>query len=76
MTYLTIRAALARPLSVSQDDCANYMIYNLLRPEDRTGAHFVNNKGDSAGSGMYFGNAEMRDTVWKHASKVSGLEGS
>jgi hypothetical protein len=50
------------------------MIYNMLRPENRTGAHFNNNNGDNAKTSMYSGNAEMRKKVWDHASKVTGLE--
>jgi len=50
------------------------MIYNILRPENRTGAHFYNNTGDNAKTSMYFGNTEMRKKVWEHASKVTGLE--
>ena len=64
------------PLSTSQDDCGDYMVYNLLRPENRTGAHFVDNRGDAAKKNMYFGIAEMRDIVWKHALKVTALDGN
>jgi len=65
---------LTKPFGVSQDECAEYMIYNLLRPEHKTGAHFVNNKGDEASKSSYFGNDDIRAKVWQHSAEVTGLE--
>jgi len=49
------------------------MVYNLLRPEHRTGSYFLDNHGeDVKQKGYYFGNKEIRDKVWKHAEEVTG----
>jgi hypothetical protein len=50
------------------------MIYNLLRPEHKTGAYFINNKGDDATKNQYFGNDDVRKKVWDHSVEVTGLE--
>jgi hypothetical protein len=60
--------------AVSPADCAEYMVYNLLRPEYKTGAHFISNKGDDATKSQYFGNADVRKAVWDHSMEVSGLQ--
>jgi hypothetical protein len=56
------------------EECAEYMIYNMLRPEHRTGAHFVSTKGDEAKKSRYYGNDDIRAKVWQHAVEVTGLE--
>ena len=61
------------PFSVSAADCAEYMVYNLLRPEHRTGAYYINNKGDDATKSQYHGNEDVRKKVWDHAVEVTGL---
>jgi len=60
--------------AVSQDECAEYMIYNLLRPEHKTGAHFIDNTGNETSKGKYYENDDVRAKVWKHAVEVTGLE--
>jgi hypothetical protein len=49
------------------------MVYNLLRPEHKTGAHFVNNKGDDARKSQYFANEDIRRKVWDHALETTGF---
>jgi hypothetical protein len=65
---------LTKVFGVSQDDCAEYMIYNMLRPEHKIGAHFIDNKGDEASKSPYFGNDDIRAKVWQHSVEVTGLE--
>jgi hypothetical protein len=62
------------PFSVSAEDCAEYMIFNMLRKEHKTGAYFVTNKGDHATKSRYYGNEDVRKKVWAHAVDVTGLE--
>jgi hypothetical protein len=50
------------------------MIYNLLRPEHKTGAYFVTNKGDHAMKSRFFGDDVIRQKVWDHSVQVTGLE--
>ena len=50
------------------------MIYNMLRPEHKIGAHFINNKGDETSKSPYFGNDDVREKVWQHSVEVTGLE--
>lgn len=61
------------PFLVSASDCGEYMIYNLLRPEHRTGAHFISDKGDEANKSRYYGDEAVRKKVWEHAVEVTGL---
>ena len=64
---------LAVLLTVSREDCGENMIYNLLRPEHRTGTYYLDNHGeDVKQKGYYYGNQEIRDKVWKHAEEVTG----
>lgn len=72
--YARIPAYLALPFTTSVADCADWMIYNLLRPEHKTGAYFVTNKGDHATKNQYFGNDDVRKKVWDHSVEVTGLE--
>jgi hypothetical protein len=65
--------SLLLPFSTSATDCAEYMVYNLLRPEHKSGAHFVDNKGGDASKSQYFGNEEIRRKVWDHAMEATGL---
>lgn len=62
------------PLATSVEDCAEYMVYNLLRPEHKTGAHFITNKGDEATKSKYHANDDIRAKVWQHAVDVTNLE--
>ena len=62
-----------QPLFVSASDCAEYMVYNLLRAEHRTGTHFVTNKGDEAKKSVYFGKDDVRSKVWDHAVEITRL---
>jgi hypothetical protein len=52
------------------------MVYNLLRPEHRVGAHYVDNKGGEAAKSPYHGNDDVRKKVWDHAVEVTGLSGT
>lgn len=65
---------LLTPFLVSPEDCGEYMIYGLLRPESKTGAYFVTNLGDNATKSPYFGDNDTRSKVWNHAVEVTGLE--
>jgi hypothetical protein len=49
------------------------MVYNLLRPENRTGAYYIDNKGNDAVKSPYHGNEDVRRKVWDHAVEVTGL---
>jgi len=64
------------PFMVTAEVCAEYMIYNLLRPEQKTGAHFINDHGDDAKKSRYYGNESVRKGVWDHAMEVTGLSSS
>lgn len=59
---------------VSAENCGKYMVYNLLRPEHKTGAHFVTHNGDNASKSKYLGNSDVRTRVWNHAEKVTGFK--
>jgi hypothetical protein len=61
------------PLATSPADCAEYMLYNLLRPEHKVGAYFIDNKANGATKSQYFGNEDVRKKVWDHAVEVTGL---
>jgi hypothetical protein len=74
MISLPLSAYLMIPFSVSINDCAEYMVYNLLRPEHKTGPHFISNKGDETSVSRYFENQEVRNKVWDHAVGITGLE--
>ena len=50
------------------------MVYNMLRPEHKTGAHFVSDKGDDAPKSRYYGNIDIRAKLWRHSLDVTGLE--
>jgi hypothetical protein len=67
---------LMRPFSISATDCAEYMIYGLLRVEKRTGAYFVDNKANPALNSRYYGNTQVRQQVWDHAVEVTGVSGN
>ena len=71
---LTCSVQIFAPLAVSTEECAEYMIYNMLRPEHRNGAHFVSTKGDETNKSRYHGNDDIRAKVWQHAVEVTGLE--
>ena len=60
-------------MMVSAEVCADYMVYNLLRPEHKTGAHFITDHGDDANKSRYFGNESIRKGVWDHAAELTGL---
>ena len=62
------------PLTVSVEECSEYMLYNMLRPEHKTGAHFVTNTGDEAKKSRYFANEDVSAKVWQHSVEVTGLE--
>jgi hypothetical protein len=64
---------LLTPFALSAADCGEYMTYNLFRPEHRTGAHYVSNKGNDAVKSRYHGNEDVRKKVWDHAVEVTGL---
>jgi hypothetical protein len=49
------------------------MTYNLFRPEHRTGAYYVSNKGNDAVKSRYHGNEDVRKKVWDYAVEVTGL---
>jgi len=72
--YARIPAMLLLPFATSVADCSDWMIYNLLRPEHKTGAYFVTNKGDHANRSRYFGNEDIRKKVWDHSVEVTGLD--
>ena len=65
---------LTKLIGVSQDKCAEYMVYNLLRPEHKTGGHYVSDEGDETTKSQYFGNDDLRAKVWQHAVEVTDLE--
>jgi hypothetical protein len=62
------------PFSVSAEDCGEYMVYGLLRPENKTGAHFATNQGDHAIKSRYYDDKDVRSKVWQHAVEVTGLD--
>ena len=61
------------PFATSISDCADYMMYNFLRPERKTGAYFVDNNGDDTTKSIYFGQDEVRAKVWDHSVERTGL---
>jgi hypothetical protein len=65
--------AVFSPFTTTAADCAEYMVYNLLRPEHKVGAHFVDSKGNDATKSQYFGNEDVGKKVWDHAVEVTGL---
>jgi len=67
---------LVLPFTVSVEECSEYMVYNMLRPEHKSGAHFITNKGDEAKKSRYFANEDVRTKVWQHSVEVTGLESS
>ena len=63
------------PFMVTAEVCSEYMIYNLLRPEHKTGGHFINDHGDETKKNRYFRDESFRKAVWDHAAVVTGLNG-
>lgn len=49
------------------------MVYNMLRQEHKTGAHFIANHGDETKKNQYYGNDYIRAKVWRHSVVVTGL---
>jgi len=74
--YMRIPLLLAKPLAVSVADSADYMIYNLLRPENKSGSHFVDNKGNPTKKSKYYGDEALRKKVWDHSAEVTGVSGN
>lgn len=72
--HLTYRARVLELFTISADECAEYMVYNLLRPEHKTGAHFINDKGDDAAKSKYFGKKDIREKLWNYSVESTGLE--
>lgn len=62
------------PFAVSPEVCGEYMVYNLFRPQHKTGAYFVSEHGEEAKKNQYYGNNDVRAGVWKHALDVTGFE--
>ena len=64
---------LLSPFAVSIEDCADYMVFNMLREEHKTGAHFISNHGDETKKSRYYRNGDVRAKVWEHSVDVTGL---
>ncbi|PCH35022.1 NAD(P)-binding protein [Wolfiporia cocos MD-104 SS10] len=52
------------PITVSPEDCAEYLLYALLT--GGPGAHRVDNKAGDMGKRRYFGSDEARERLWEH----------
>ena|ERR1700736_5320106 len=64
---------LVMPFLSSISDCADFMTYNFLRPDRKTGAYFVNSIGEDTSKCQYFGNEDVRTKLWKHSVERTGL---
>ncbi|KZT07065.1 NAD(P)-binding protein [Laetiporus sulphureus 93-53] len=71
-----LASALLYPVTVSPEDCAEYLLYALLNAEP--GAHRINNKGDDMGKKRYYGSDEARARLWDHTvaeiNRAMGVE--
>ena len=63
-----------QPFSATPEDCAEYMIHHLTRPDHKTGGYYISNNGDDAVKNKYLEQADIRQRVWDHGTEVTGLE--
>ncbi|KAF8885860.1 hypothetical protein CPB84DRAFT_1787979 [Gymnopilus junonius] len=62
--------SLARPLSVSQTECGEYMWNAVASTATKPGAWRIGSKGEDLGMKRYFGGEEQRRRVWEHTVEV------
>ncbi|KAF9477269.1 NAD(P)-binding protein [Pholiota conissans] len=62
--------ALTRPLSVSPEECAQYMWYGINSTATTPGAWRIGEKGDDLKKKRYFGDEEQRTKLWEHTTEV------
>ncbi|CDO75656.1 hypothetical protein BN946_scf184941.g9 [Trametes cinnabarina] len=68
LRYLNpLTSALLYPVSVSPEDCAEYMLYALLHSGD--GFHRKTSQGDDMGKTRWYGTEEERKRVWEHTEE-------
>lgn len=67
-----IANVIARPFTVSQDECAEYMWSAVFN--NTGGAFRTDNKGQNMGKKRYFGNDEQRRKLWEHTVKMTSFQ--
>ena len=64
---------LAQPFSSTPEECAEYMVHHLTRPDHKTGDYYLSNNGDDAVKNKYLEQADIREKVWDYGLLVTGL---
>ena len=60
---------LARPFSVTQEQCADYLWSGLLNNTD--GAFRIGSKGENIEKQGYYGSDELSQKLWEHSAEAT-----
>ncbi|PPQ88961.1 hypothetical protein CVT25_005060 [Psilocybe cyanescens] len=62
---------IAKPFSVTQDECAEYLWSGLLNTT--AGTYRMGSKGEDIGKKGYYGNEELRQKLWEHTIEATNV---
>ncbi|KAF8148060.1 hypothetical protein B0H34DRAFT_669066 [Crassisporium funariophilum] len=73
LTYASsLLMGLTYPLSVSAEECGDYMWYSMLNA--RQGMNRTGSRGEDIGMARYFGNEEQRSKLWSHTQEATKVD--